>query len=513
MSSFRLNRMRLRLVLSTVFLILGCQFLLAQDDWDAEMDVLAISLDEAVERTGKQQIAVLDFTDASGRQDALGHQLAEDLMFYMVQQKPLYTIVERRFLEKVLEEQRFSAQPIVDEARAIELGKLISADAIVFGTVRMNGRTATITSKLIDTETAAVLAMERSVVRVSRARSKAANDDVAPRRVGSNGVYKEKQTSSQPKGEERAYVPVELFMETGSLVLHNKPLPSIGVQGVFRHTRTSSYGKSTGAIAGTAWGAGVRYGHGIVDINRNDVFMGYREAIGNADDNFGIARRMNGEPISIGDVFLLDQDDPAFNYFVPNGFEAARVAHVRLENIRYSALQADLWYKVYLTPNHTYINVTKPYIGVGVAVTSILFSARYTGAEGLIQREGGTALEPEFGVITTPIDDRSFPFEGFGNHLTYFDWTLYLGLERGRFGFQIVGGISSKLGGSPLLLPYLSSVSVGDRSVQRDLEEQGFLNFENVLPEGAIPNAESITTEGPFEAQLSASLRLTFLLN
>ena len=176
---------------TTVLLILVAFFsfgdAVAQDEWEFELNALSGRLHEAVQQSGKRQIAVLDFTDASGRYDALGHQLAEDLMYHMIQQRPLYTVLERRFLDKVLEEQQFSAQPIVDEARAIELGKLLSADAIVFGTIRMEGRTATITSKLIDTETAAVLAMERSVLKVSKARAKQANPDNKPERKTASG--------------------------------------------------------------------------------------------------------------------------------------------------------------------------------------------------------------------------------------------------------------------------------------------------------------------------------------
>ena len=233
--------MRTSIYFSAIVLFLFFGDALGQDEWDLELNALSGRLHEAVERTGKRQIAVLDFTDASGRKDALGHRLAEDLMFYLIQQRPLYTVVERRFLDKVLEEQRFSAQPIVDEAQAIELGKLISADAIVFGTVRMENRTATITSKLIDTETAAVLAMERIVLRVSKTRAKEANKSQAPERSsGTDRVYSQKKTTQPPAGAEQPYVPVELFFEAGSLVLHNKPMPSVGVQGVFRHTKTST---------------------------------------------------------------------------------------------------------------------------------------------------------------------------------------------------------------------------------------------------------------------------------
>ena len=248
-------------------------------------------------------------------------------------------------------------------------------------------------------------------------------------------------------------------------------------------------------------------------MNNTNIHLGYREPLGNFNDTYGIARRLNGESIRAGDVFVLDQADELFNYFVPSGFEAARVAHVRLENIRYSAIQADVWYKFYLTPNHTYIDATKPYMGIGVAVTSLLFSANYTGVEGLIQLTGGTPLEPEFGVITTPISGNRFPFDGFGNHVTYFDWTMYLGVERGRFGVQLVGGISNQFGGSPLLLPYLSANQVNERNVQRDLEEKGFLSFARVLPDDDSASATAPESDDRFGAKLSASLRITFLLN
>ena len=510
----RLASMRILLHSTAFVLFIGFGNLLAQDEWELELNALSGRLHDAVQRSNKLQIAVLDFTDAAGRQDALGHRLAEDLMYYLIQQRPLYTIVERRFLDRVLEEQRFSAQPIVDEARAIELGKLISADAIVFGTVRMDGRIATITSKLIDTETAAVLAMERSVLRVNTARAKEANKSQAPQRsLATDRVYSQKKSNEPASGTERQYVPLELFFEAGSLVLHNKPMPSVGMQVVFRHTKTAASSRNSGSVAGTAWGFGMRYGQGVVNLSNATIHLGYREPLGNFDDSFGISRRINGEPINVGDVFLLDEADEQFDYFVPTGFEAARVAHVKLENIRYSAIQADLWYKFYLTPNHAYINTTKPYMGIGVALTSILFGANYTGSEALIQMTGGTPFEPEFGLTQTPINGNRFPFDGFRNHVTYFDWTMYVGVERGRFGVQLVGGISNQIGGSPLLLPYLSSNQVNERNVQRDLEERGFLSFARVLPGDDSATADAPETGNRFDARLSASLRITFLLN
>jgi TolB-like protein len=471
----------------------------AQRSLGDETVAIAERLDQAIERSGKSQIAVLDFTDQDGRSTAIGQKLADDLRYQLLQQSPAYAILERRFLDRVIEEQRLSAQPLMDEERAIALGKLSSADAILFGTIRPEGRRATVTTKLINTETGVLIAMDRVEVRISAADSRASKQR--------NGVNYERRnaTDQNDRGEAQPYIPLEVFGLAGTRVFHDNTLPSFGGQVVLRHLNA----QKPSEVAGTAWVFGLYVAPGMLnDINNEAIGLGYRQPL-NTSDRFGFVRRGIGGGAEAGDVWLLDRYEEDFVYTLPSNLESARIAHVKLSNIRINHAYADLWYKFYLTKNHTYSNVTKPYMGFGMGLGGLFYTADYTGVELFLQRDLSTSFPYEVIAETTPINTQRFPFTGFRNHLIYYEWTMYFGIERGRFGAQLMGGISSVLGGSPLILPYLAGNNVNDREVERKLQEDGLVIFGRVVEDEAAAAAVS-EERRPFDARFSAALKLTY---
>lgn len=474
----------------------------AQQPWGNDIDGLAGRMDEAVTRSGKVQIAVLDFTDLDGKGNALGQQLADDLRYYLLQRQAPYSILERRFLDRVIEEQRLSAQATVDEERAIQLGKLMSADAILFGTIRPDGRRATITTKLINTETGVLIAMDRMEVRLS---SSAARD---MRRRNGVDYQRRSAADSRDRGNQQEFIPIELFAMAGTQIYHDRALPSVGAQAVLRHVG-NQIGKQR--VAGTAWVFGLYAAPGSFnDVNNAGIGLGYRQPLG-FDDSIGLIRAGNSTGVQGGDVWLLDRYEEEFLYALPQGLDAARVAHVQLSNISINHFSTDLWYKFYLTPHHTYSNVFKPYLGFGMGISGLFYSADFSGMEWFVQREPGIGGSTEYTQSFTPITDTQFPFNRFKNHLFYYDWTMYFGVEHSRFGLQLTGGISRLMGGSPLILPYLNQSYASGREAERKLQEDGLLVFERVFDRD--DPRSTISSKNPFAARLSAAIRITYRLN
>lgn len=481
--------------------------LLAQTQYDNAMNDLAGRMDEAIVRSNKLQIAVLDFTNQDGSTNAFGYRIAEDLRYYLIQSKSLgYNLVERRFLDKVIEEQKFSAQAIFDEERAIALGKLMSADAILFGTIRPEGRRATITTKLIDTETGALIAMDRVEVRLS---STAARES----KQNNGSLYKRREaTPERERGQQSAFIPLEVLLTSGVHAFHNQYLPSVGGQAVLRHLHP----QKANEVAGTAWVMSVYVAPGAINsVDNPNIGLGYRQPVGNTFSS-QLFRFGSGSGVAAGDVWLLDRYEETFDYTFTSNIEPTRLAHVQLSNIRMNHFSADLWYKFYLTPNHSYSNVTKPYLGFGVALTGLFYRADYTGMELFVQRDptiSGPFDPADLIYEFTPIDDNRFPFEGFRNHLFYFDWTMYIGVERGRFGAQLMGGIGSRLGGSPMILPYLAGNRVSSREVERKIQEDGLVVFGRVVEDDSSTSGSTAEELQPFDARFTAALRLTFRFN
>ena len=120
---------------------------------------------EPIKLVGERMgIAVLPFeTKGFGR--SIGDiNVVEQMMttFYSLDRFKLF---ERTQLEKILEEQKLGQTGILNAATAAEIGKGIGVDAIVLGSVTTAGSNIAINARLIDTETAEIIAAQDEMSR------------------------------------------------------------------------------------------------------------------------------------------------------------------------------------------------------------------------------------------------------------------------------------------------------------------------------------------------------------
>lgn len=96
----------------------------------------------------KKRVAVFDF-DYATVQDAVGSVFGtnvdigkgiSDLVVEDLVKSGVYSVIERKALEKVLAEQNFSNSDRADPAAAAKLGKLLGVDAIIIGSITQFGR-------------------------------------------------------------------------------------------------------------------------------------------------------------------------------------------------------------------------------------------------------------------------------------------------------------------------------------------------------------------------------------
>ena len=105
-----------------------------------------------------KRVAVVPFTGPRGNATFSGSIVSERLVIQILARGEL-DVVERRFLEKVLEEQRLGVFGIMDPGTVKTLGKVLGVDAILTGTVvELKGERVEVNARLINTETAQVLA-------------------------------------------------------------------------------------------------------------------------------------------------------------------------------------------------------------------------------------------------------------------------------------------------------------------------------------------------------------------
>lgn len=113
-----------------------------------------------------KRVAVVPFTGPRGAASFSGAIVSERLVIQILARGEL-DLVERRFLDKVLEEQRLGVFGIMDQDTVKTLGKVLGVDAILTGTiVELKGDRVEVNARLIHAETAQVLAAD--TVRVAK---------------------------------------------------------------------------------------------------------------------------------------------------------------------------------------------------------------------------------------------------------------------------------------------------------------------------------------------------------
>jgi tetratricopeptide (TPR) repeat protein len=101
----------------------------------------------------RHRIAVLDF-ESIGASETLGRAVAENFRTSIGDTK-MYYLVERAFLQKVLDQQKLQLSGAVDPETAVKIGQLVQAKYVVVGSLTKMGSTYTLNVRFTDVETSA----------------------------------------------------------------------------------------------------------------------------------------------------------------------------------------------------------------------------------------------------------------------------------------------------------------------------------------------------------------------
>jgi len=127
----------------------------------AALFVLALLPSAARAEFKKTKIAVLDFQIQGGRNDNpdMGKIVAEWFITALVQEGR-FDVIERRLLEKVLQEQKIGVSGIVDESSASKLGKVLGAKIVITGTVLEFQNVLEVNARILEVESSSIIAAE-----------------------------------------------------------------------------------------------------------------------------------------------------------------------------------------------------------------------------------------------------------------------------------------------------------------------------------------------------------------
>lgn len=129
----------------------------AQSEFDLKLESLASQIATSFSGAGKVKIAVFNFVDLQGGVSQLGMFLAEELITRLFKSGS-FEVVERRLLDKVLEEQKMSTTGLLDISSAQKIGNILGVNAIVTGTVTDLQSSVKINARIIGADTGAVTA-------------------------------------------------------------------------------------------------------------------------------------------------------------------------------------------------------------------------------------------------------------------------------------------------------------------------------------------------------------------
>jgi len=122
----------------------------------APLDRVVEDISAIKERIPGRKIAVYEFTDISGRTRPEGRLVAERLTTELARTGE-FQVIERSRLEAGLRELKLSAAGVIDEATALQAGRLLGAQAAVTGTlIRINGKFE-LNVRTIDVQTGGVI--------------------------------------------------------------------------------------------------------------------------------------------------------------------------------------------------------------------------------------------------------------------------------------------------------------------------------------------------------------------
>jgi len=126
---------------------------------------MAKELARAAMKAKIERVAVLPFTAAGGGSSGDGWNVSEKLITQLVQTGKVQA-VERSLLRNLMDEHHLAQTGAVDPTTVKKIGKILSAEGIVTGSLVAIGREAVVNARLINVETGVIIAaVERRVDR------------------------------------------------------------------------------------------------------------------------------------------------------------------------------------------------------------------------------------------------------------------------------------------------------------------------------------------------------------
>lgn len=156
MSQMRLSRTNFCGICIAFIVFVACQ---TNTLWAYEKEIqeLSTTMAENIGKSGKNRIAVVDFTDLQGNVTELGRFIAEEFAVALLGTGQKFEIIDRTHLQTLLKEHKLSSTGLIDPVTAQKLGEIAGVDALVTGTITALGESIRLSVKILDVKTAKLI--------------------------------------------------------------------------------------------------------------------------------------------------------------------------------------------------------------------------------------------------------------------------------------------------------------------------------------------------------------------
>jgi TolB-like protein len=127
----------------------------------AVLGILAFVSSPASADFKKTKIAVLDFQTQGSHETKDMDKIVSEWLITGLVETGRFDVVERRLLEKIMEEHKLGMTGIADPESVAQLGKVLGVKVIVTGTILSFDRTVEINARLINVETGSIISAEK----------------------------------------------------------------------------------------------------------------------------------------------------------------------------------------------------------------------------------------------------------------------------------------------------------------------------------------------------------------
>jgi len=123
-----------------------------------QIEVLSDSITDKLESNSINKIAVMNYTGSSHSE--FESYISDEITLQLFL-KEKFQIIEREQLDYVINEQKLGSSGLIDDNSIINIGNILSADAIIVGDISITDDSALINTKVVSTKTGEILFMNK----------------------------------------------------------------------------------------------------------------------------------------------------------------------------------------------------------------------------------------------------------------------------------------------------------------------------------------------------------------